>query len=86
MTDTFFDRFVHPRLAVVATAGALLWGGSFLLGAAGVVLRGRAGAELAPLLFFASGVVGLAGMVVLGACALWLAAVRVGRAVGARHT
>ncbi|MFB6196489.1 MAG: hypothetical protein ABEI80_09985 [Haloplanus sp.] len=77
----FFDRFVHPRLARVATAGAVLWGGSFLIAAAGLLVRGgRPGTGAT--LFALSGLVGLAGMVVLGTCGLYLLGVRARRALG----
>jgi len=72
---SFFDRFVHPRVARVATAGATLWAGSFLVAAVGLAVRGgrpNAGATL----FFLSGVAGLGGMVVLAGCGLYLLAVR----------
>lgn len=76
MPEAFFERFVHPRLARVATAGAALWLGSFFVAATGLGLRASRPGTAATL-FFLSGVVGLVGMVVLGACVLWLAGVRV---------
>lgn len=72
---SFFDRFVHPRVAGVATAGAGLWAGSFLVAVAGLAVRGSrpsAGATL----FVLSGVVGLGGMVVLAVCGLYLLGLR----------
>ena len=69
----FFDRFTHPRLATVATAGAALWLGSFVVAAAGLGLRAAGRALLGARLFFLSGLVGLVGMLVLAACACWLA-------------
>jgi hypothetical protein len=78
---SFFDRFVHPRVAGVATAGAVLWAGSFLVAVAGLAVRGSqpsAGATL----FFLSGVVGLGGMVVLAVCGLYLLGIRLRQQVG----
>lgn len=79
---SFFDRFVHPRVARVATAGAVLWAGSFLVAVGGLAVRGsqpNTGATL----FFLSGVVGLVGMVVLAVCGLYLLGVRLRQKLGA---
>lgn len=70
---TFLDRFVHPHLAAVAIVGAALWLGSFLVAAAGLWFRGTGRAVFGEQLFFLSGLVGLLGMLVLAACACWLA-------------
>ncbi|SEA07873.1 hypothetical protein SAMN04488065_1723 [Haloplanus vescus] len=78
---SFFDRFVHPRLARVATAGAALWAGSFLVAAVGLGLRGTA-PTTSGTLFFLSGLTGLGGMVVLGLCGLWLLGVRAKQMLG----
>lgn len=72
---SFFDRFVHPRVARVATVGAALWAGSFLVAALGLGVRGSQ-PNAAATLFFASGVVGLGGMVILAVCGLYLVGVR----------
>jgi len=80
----FLDRFVHPRLAAVALAGAALWAGSFLVAAAGLLLRGSGRAALGGELFFLSGLVGAVGILVLLACAAWLAGYWFVGAVGDR--
>jgi hypothetical protein len=54
------DRFVHPRVARVATAGAALWAESFPVAVAGLAVRGGRPNAGAPLCFL-SGVVGLGG-------------------------
>ena len=74
--EGFFDRFVHPQLARVALGGVLIWLGSFVVAAAGLGVHGLGRYALGGLLFFLSGVVGLVGVAVLGACALWLVGVR----------
>jgi len=79
---SFFDRFVHPRIARVATAGAVLWAGSFLVAVAGLGVRGGQ-PNTAATLFFLSGVVGLVGMVVLAVCGLYLLGIRLRQTVGA---
>lgn len=75
MNGSFFDRFVHPRVARVATAGAVVWVGSFGIALGGLVARGWE-PRLAGLLFFLSGVVGLLGMLLLGGCVAYLGAKR----------
>jgi hypothetical protein len=72
---SFFDRFVHQRVAGVATAGATLWAGSFLVAAVGLAVRGSR-PNTSATLFFLSGVAGLGGMVVLVGCGCYLLAVR----------
>lgn len=79
---SFFDRFVHPRVARVATAGATLWAGSFLVAVGGLAVRGSQ-PNAAATLFFLSGVVGLVGMVVLAACGLYVLGLRLRGAIGA---
>ncbi|WP_435068921.1 hypothetical protein [Haloplanus sp. C73] len=78
---SFFDRFVHPRLARIATAGAALWAGSFLVAAVGLGLRGTA-PTTSGTLFFLSGLAGLGGMALLTACGLWLLGVRARQILG----
>jgi len=78
----FFDRFVHPRVARVATTGAALWAGSFLVAAAGLGVRDSQ-PNAAATLFFLSGIVGLVGMVVLAGCGLYVLGVRLRQGVGA---
>ena len=80
--EGFFDRFVHPRLARVALGRVLIWLGSFVIAAAGLGVRGLGRYAFGDLRFFLSGVVGLVGVAVLGACALWLVGVRLQRTVG----
>ncbi|WP_160135209.1 hypothetical protein [Halococcus salsus] len=73
---SYLDRFVHPRVAAIATVGALLWLASFAVAAIGLGIR-----TSSPLwsirLFAASGYLGLFGMGTIAACALWLGGVRV---------
>ena len=71
MTGSFFDRFLHPRVARVATAGAAVWIGSFAVALVGLVLR-HGDPTTAALLFFLSGLVGLLGMLLLAGCAGYL--------------
>ncbi|AZH26577.1 hypothetical protein [Haloplanus aerogenes] len=82
---SFFDRFVHPRIARVATAGALLWAGSFLVAVAGLVIRGGQ-PNTAATLFFLSGVVGLVGMLVLAGCGCYLFGMRLRQKIGAYYS
>jgi hypothetical protein len=72
---SFLDRFVHPWVAAIAIAGVVLWAISFLVAATGLAFRST-DAMLAVNLFFASGVLGVFGMVVLAGCGLWLAGLR----------
>ncbi|MFB6184895.1 MAG: hypothetical protein ABEI96_10105 [Haloarculaceae archaeon] len=76
---TFFDRFVHPRLAAAATAGFGVWALSFLIAGSGLALRATASYRGAALAFALSGWIGLAGIAVLACCALWLAGLFVRR-------
>ena len=74
---SFLDRFVHPRVAAVALAGAGIWLVSFGVAATGVVLRDTGHGSLFVFqLFFGSGVLGLFGMAVLAACGIYLIGVR----------
>lgn len=81
-SDGFFDRFVHPRLARVATVGGGLWMGSFVVAAVGLALRGMHRPTLGARLFFLSGLVGLVGVAILGGCLCWLGGVWLRRRVG----
>lgn len=69
--ERFFDRFVHPRLARVATAGGIVWLISFLVAGIGVAF-GAAGPLAAADLFFLSGVLGLVGLLTVAACGFFL--------------
>jgi len=70
--DPFFDRFTHPWLARFATVGGAVWLVSFLVAAAGLGVEATGRGALGASLFLLSGVVGLLGILVLGACACWL--------------
>lgn len=72
---SYLDRFVHPWVAAIATAGALLWLASFLVAAIGLGIR-TSSPLLSIRLFAASGYLGLAGMGTIAACALWLGGLR----------
>lgn len=69
---SFFDRFVHPWLAGVATLAVSAWGLSFLVAASGLAAQATDRSMLAFMLFFTSGLVGAAGTATLVACALYL--------------
>ncbi|EMA36722.1 hypothetical protein [Halococcus hamelinensis] len=73
---SYLDRFVHPWIAAIATVGALLWLASFIVAAIGLGIR-----TSHPLwnirLFAASGYLGLLGMGIIAACALWLGGLRI---------
>jgi steroid 5-alpha reductase family enzyme len=73
---SFFDRFVHPRLAAIVLAGIVLWGVSFLIAATGLVMRSTGDPLLAVQLFFLSGIVGVGGMTIIAVCVLWLGCLR----------
>lgn len=75
--EAFFDRFVHPRLARVALGGVAVWLVSFGVAAAGLGVRELGRYALGGLFLFLSSLLGLLGVAVLGACALWLVGVRV---------
>lgn len=76
--EGFFDRFVHPRLARVATAGAIVWLGSFLVAGIGVAF-GEVGPLRAADLFFLSGVLGLVGLLTVAACGFFLVGIALRR-------
>jgi len=83
--DGFFDRFVHPWLARVATLGVGLWVLAFLLAAAGLAGNRIPGDQYEAWFFLYSGVIGTLGIIVLGACTLVLAGFFVRREWRARQ-
>ncbi|GGL52611.1 hypothetical protein [Halocalculus aciditolerans] len=73
---SFFDRFVHPYVAMVVVVGIAIWFLSFFVAAAGLYFQRLAGEyQLAVLLFYYSGVIGTIGIVVIAACILYLGAI-----------
>lgn len=75
--DSFLDRFVHPRIAVIAIGGIALWGVAFLIAGSGVIIEYTGRAILSAKLLFLSSLVGIVGIFILGCCVLWLVGVRI---------
>lgn len=82
---SFLDRFVHPRLAAIVIAGIILWGGSFLIAATGLVLQSSGDATLIATLFSVSGIVGVLGMTIVSGCGLWLVGLRMAQIIHSRR-
>ncbi len=75
--NSFWDRFVHPRIAKIALGGMALWGCAFLIAAPGVIIEYTGRGLLSAQLFFLSSLVGVLGIFILGCCVLWLVGVRI---------
>ncbi|MFB6166260.1 MAG: hypothetical protein ABEJ31_13960 [Haloarculaceae archaeon] len=82
--EHFFDRFVHPWLAAATTVGLVTWLVSFLLAATGVIGENLSGYYHSPTLFFASGLVGLLGILILAVCTAIFLVLLARRELGAR--
>lgn len=79
----FFDRFVHPRAALVAIVGIVLLVGDFFIAAVGLILRGH-DAALAVTLFQLSGVVGAIAIVLVAISASYVSVLYARQFVSAR--
>lgn len=83
---SFLNRFVHPWIAAIAIIGVVCWGVSFLAAATGLVIRSPDTTILTVELFVTSGLIGLAGSVILVACGLWLVGLRTIQIVRGRRS
>ncbi len=75
--DSFLDRFVHPRIALITIGGIALWGVAFFIAASGVIIGYTGRGILSAQLLFLSSLVGILGIFILGCCVLWLVGVRI---------
>jgi len=70
----FFYRFAHPSLAVVTAVGFVFWLAGFAIAGAGVALEATNPLSDFGALYFYGALVGLAGIVVVGAVVAYLVA------------